>query len=263
MTFTVRVIDTTPPVVTVPADVTIEATGPLGTTHRFAASASDNVDGVFAATCTAASGATFALGSTTVTCRAADAAGNVATPMTFTVRVIDTAPPVVTVPANVTIDRAPINFSFTASATDAVDGALVPACTSPSGSKFPIGTTTVTCQATDARGNVGSATFTVTVRPGRSPIDTVPVAMPAHYRLKANTVLTGFLKARDADGDRLTFQLVKNESSGKVIIDPVTGAFSYTPNRRAEDHATFRFRVSDGKHWSRAAEVTVANDRHP
>ncbi len=59
MTFTVRVIDTTPPVVTVPADVTIEATGPLGAAHGFAASASDDVDGTIAATCTAASGATF------------------------------------------------------------------------------------------------------------------------------------------------------------------------------------------------------------
>ena len=68
MTFTVRVIDTTPPVVTLPADVTLEATGPLGATHRFAVSASDGVDGTFAATCRAASGATFALGSTTVTC---------------------------------------------------------------------------------------------------------------------------------------------------------------------------------------------------
>ena len=155
MTFTVRVIDTTPPVVTVPADVTIEATGPLGTTHHFAASASDAVDGTVAATCSAASGARFALGSTTVTCGAADAAGNAAAPKTFTVRVIDTTPPVVTVPANVTIDKPPAKYTFTASATDAVNGGLVPVCTPPSGTKFPVGTTTVTCRATDARGNVG------------------------------------------------------------------------------------------------------------
>ncbi len=37
--------DTTAPALTVPADVTIEAAGPLGATHTFAASATDDVDG--------------------------------------------------------------------------------------------------------------------------------------------------------------------------------------------------------------------------
>jgi hypothetical protein len=36
-------------------------------------------------------------------------------------------------------------------------------CTPPSGSVFPIGTTTVTCTATDSQGNSASCTFTVTV----------------------------------------------------------------------------------------------------
>jgi hypothetical protein len=37
-------------------------------------------------------------------------------------------------------------------------------CTPPSGSVFPIGTTTVTCKATDATGNSGSGSFKVRVR---------------------------------------------------------------------------------------------------
>ena len=84
-------------------------------------------------------------------------------------------------------------------------------------------------------------------------------------------MLTGFLKGRDADDDPLhptthsprgggpglTFQLVQNDSGGKVVIDPRTGAFSYTPKKRADDHESFTFRVSDGTHWSNAAEITV------
>jgi hypothetical protein len=51
-----------------------------------------------------------------------------------------------------------------------VDGPLPATCTPASGSLFPIGTTPVTCSATDAHGNTGSATFTVTV----TLVDTTP-----------------------------------------------------------------------------------------
>ena len=48
-------------------------------------------------------------------------------------------------------------------ATDDVDPAPTVGCTPPSGSAFDLGTTTVTCTATDATGNSSSATFNVTV----------------------------------------------------------------------------------------------------
>ena len=48
-------------------------------------------------------------------------------------------------------------------ATDDVDPAPTVGCTPPSGSAFDLGTTTVTCTATDATGNSTSATFNVTV----------------------------------------------------------------------------------------------------
>ena len=81
--------------------------------------------------------------------------------------IVDTTAPVVTVPANITVNAispagAPVSFS--SSAVDAVDGPLTSVCTPASGSTFPIATTTVTCSATDAAGNTGSAAFTVTVR---------------------------------------------------------------------------------------------------
>lgn len=75
--FTVTVLDTTPPVVTVPSDATATATSTSGAVVTYApASALDVVAGTVPATCTPASGSTFALGQTTVTCTATDPSGN-------------------------------------------------------------------------------------------------------------------------------------------------------------------------------------------
>src|SRR6185437_8213975 len=63
---TLVVADNTPPVITVPANITTEATGPSGAVVTFTTSATDNVDGTDATTATPASGSTFALGTTTV-----------------------------------------------------------------------------------------------------------------------------------------------------------------------------------------------------
>ena len=51
----------------------------------------------------------------------------------------------------------------------AAKGNVSVVCTPPSGSTFPVGTTTVNCLATDACGNTTNCTFTVTV------VDTIPV----------------------------------------------------------------------------------------
>ncbi|MEX1357003.1 MAG: HYR domain-containing protein, partial [Gaiellaceae bacterium] len=77
-TFTVSVVDTTAPSLTVPADITVDATSPAGAVVTYSASAFDIVDGSVAPTCSPASGETFAIGDTTVTCTAEDAAGNAA-----------------------------------------------------------------------------------------------------------------------------------------------------------------------------------------
>jgi hypothetical protein len=122
--------------------------------------------------CLPASGSTFPLGTTTVTCKATDAAGNQGT-ATFTVKVVDTTPPTIAVPANMTVAAtsatgAPVTYPLP-SATDLVTTTLSVSCTPGSGSTFPLGTTTVTCKATDAAGNQGTATFTVTVTPPVTP----------------------------------------------------------------------------------------------
>jgi predicted extracellular nuclease len=78
----------------------------------------------------------------------------------------DLMPPVVTVPADQQVTaQGPFGalVTYTASATDDIDGSVAVTCAPASGSLFAVGATLVSCTATDAVGNVGSATFTVTV----------------------------------------------------------------------------------------------------
>jgi uncharacterized repeat protein (TIGR01451 family) len=90
--FLIQVVDTTSPVVSVPAALTREATSAAGAVVTFIASAIDLVDGGDAVVCVPASGSTFAIGSTTVHCSATDAAGNTTT-AAFTVMVVSAPPP--------------------------------------------------------------------------------------------------------------------------------------------------------------------------
>jgi HYR domain-containing protein len=79
----------------------------------------------------------------------------------------DTTPPLVTVPTGLTsAATGPTGavVSYTASATDDVDGPVPVSCSPSSGGTFPIGTTTVHCTATDSSGNNASASFTIHVK---------------------------------------------------------------------------------------------------
>lgn len=171
--FTVTVVDTTPPKIAPHDPVTAEATGPSGSAVLYASpETTDAVDGTGVATCLPASGSTFALGETTVTCTAMDAAGNVADPTSFTVSVVDTTPPALTLPGSIgpvegnTLGGATVTFAT--SASDLVDGTVEVTCDAASGSVFPVGPTTVSCSAVDTRGNRATGSFAVTV------VDTTP-----------------------------------------------------------------------------------------
>ena len=169
--FVVRVVDTTAPRLVVPSPLTAEATGPAGAKVEFTASAKDLVDRAIDARCSPGSGFTYPLGASQVSCTARDASGNGAS-ASFTVTVVDTTAPVLTLPANRTLQATSTKgarVTYAVSATDLVDGAIAPACSPASGATFPVGATTVTCTARDARGNATSGTFMVTVTPFPQP----------------------------------------------------------------------------------------------
>jgi large repetitive protein len=83
----VTVRDVEAPSLSVPLDITFNATGPSGAVVNYQVFATDNV-AVTSLSCTKLSGATFPIGYTEVKCTAADAAGN-STSSTFGVAVRD------------------------------------------------------------------------------------------------------------------------------------------------------------------------------
>ncbi|MEH0573809.1 HYR domain-containing protein [Streptomyces sp. B21-108] len=169
-TAVVTVVDTTPPVVTVD-DRTVEATGPDGAVVEYSATAVDTVDGPTKVICTPPPGATFPVGTTTVTCTSTDAHENTGTD-TAVITVVDTTAPVVTVDDRAVPATGPAGavIEYTATAQDLVDGPVAVTCTPLSGSTFPVGTTTVTCTATDAAGNTGTDTAVFTVVDDGKPV---------------------------------------------------------------------------------------------
>ncbi|MBA4138222.1 MAG: hypothetical protein C0518_12975 [Opitutus sp.] len=169
--FQVTVRDTTAPALSVPAGVTAEATSAAGANVSYASATATDAVGVTAVTYSAASGSTFALGTTNVSVNASDAAGN-SSSGSFSVTVQDTTAPALSVPANITAEAtsaAGASVSYApATATDAVGVASI-TYSAASGSTFALGTTTVSVQAADAAGNASAGSFAVTVQDTTAP----------------------------------------------------------------------------------------------
>ncbi|MBX3738609.1 MAG: HYR domain-containing protein [Candidatus Didemnitutus sp.] len=199
--FTITVQDTTPPVITAPANITAEATSAAGAAVSYSASAADLVDGNVAVTGSPASGSVFPLGTTSVSLSAADSRNNSAS-ASFSVTVHDTTAPALTVPASQTIEAtsaAGAVANFAASATDAV-GVTSLTYSAASGSTFPLGNTTVTVSASDAAGNTSSGSFTVTVVDTTAPALTVPANQTIEATSAAGAVANFVPTATDAVG---------------------------------------------------------------
>src|ERR671931_534775 len=177
---TVTINDTTPPVVSVPGDFSVETESTGGGIVTFSASATDNVDGPLPVTCSPASGSTFPVGTTKVTCTATDSHQNTGSAdFNVTVNLVDHTAPVITVPASFSVNTpnpSGTSVTYSASATDNLDGPVTPSCAPASGSTFPLGQTTVTCTATDTHGNTSQKSFTITVVlvDTTAPVITVP-----------------------------------------------------------------------------------------
>lgn len=175
ITRTVDVSDTHAPTITgVPTDITKEATSGEGAVVSYDMPTATDLEGEdVVVECDPLPGSAFGMGPTTVSCSATDSYGNTAS-ASFVVTVEDTTRPVISgTPDDMTVtatdDEGAIVTYEDPTATDAVDEEVEVSCEPPSGSTFAIGTTEVTCSATDDAGNTEETTFSVTVEEEATP----------------------------------------------------------------------------------------------
>jgi uncharacterized repeat protein (TIGR01451 family) len=212
----VTVVDTTPPVVTPPANITqAAAAGQCSASlNPGTATAADTCAGALTPTGTRSDGKAltdpYPVGTTTITWSATDPSGNKGS-ASQTITVKDTQPPAIACPGSITVPATSASgavVSFTVGASDACGAATVTSMP-PSGSTFPVGTTPVTSTAIDAAGNQSTCSFTVTV----TPIADLSLTMSA----SPSPVVTG---------GSLTYTLVATNNGpqpalGVVLADPL------------------------------------------
>ncbi len=129
--------------------------------------------------CNPTSGSTFPVGTTQVNCTATDQSSSVLSTCNFSVTVIGSSTCTITCPANVTATESPsgsgsATVTYPTPTSTGTCAAAPVACSPPSGSTFPIGTTTVHCTRSDPAGNVSTCSFTVTVTGGTPCVITCP-----------------------------------------------------------------------------------------
>ena len=167
-------------------------------------------------------------------------------------------PPVLDLPADIAVAPDGVagasSVSWTATASDALDGPITPTCIPASGSAFPFGVTAVTCSATNSLGLTSSGSFTVTV---------------------GNLGWLGFYQPIDNNG---VLNTVKGGSSVPVkfnvtagdtlVTDPAIAAVSWVsipcPDQSASDAIEQTVTsASSGLRWDAGSQQFIYNWRTP
>jgi uncharacterized delta-60 repeat protein len=164
-------VDTTPPLLTLPGPITVEAEFNGGARVDFTVGASDGLDPSPVVSALPASGSQFGIGMTTVVVTATDWAGNTKTGF-FTVTVQDTTKPVILAPVGgftplditAAADGSAVlpDYRDQARTSDAGDVLFV-SQSPPAGTPILFGKTLVTLTAHDHAGNTQSISFEVVV----------------------------------------------------------------------------------------------------
>ena len=291
--FVVRVVDTLGPVFSgVPnGALEREANGPTGSVVTYTQpTATDKGTGEpRPVTCTPPPGALFPLGATEVTCAARDERGN-RSEVSFSVLVKDTTAPTLTVPAPLSVtassaagapatDAAVAAFLAGATASDLVTTAPVVAHDAPQ--VLPVGTTNVTFTATDAAGNVGTASSTVTVfapatggqTPPQAPPSVLPVAVPDRTppgAVRGLRVVAGDKRVRltwtlptDPDFDHLSIARSGAATDAREAVTVYTGRGTTFEDRGVRNGVEYRYVLVgyDSEQNTSAAVAAVATPK--
>lgn len=168
----VVVIDTTAPTLTVPDDVTVEASSMENNQVDLGNATADDITGISSVTNNAPE--VFPFGTTIVTWTATDNVGNTIS-KEQTVTVVDTTPPQIRAPDDLIIEATDLEENIVDLGLPWVEDIIgVESYTNDAPDFFPIGMTTVTWTATDTSGNIVTDTQVVTINDTTQPTITPP-----------------------------------------------------------------------------------------
>jgi gliding motility-associated-like protein len=270
--FTVTVNDTQNPAITCPADITQNNdAGVCGANIVYATPVgTDNCPApVTALTAGQASGTVFPVGTTTVTYTVTDASSNTAT-CSFDVTVDDTENPTIVCPANMTQanDLNVCGATITYATPVGLDNCPAPVTAltagQASGTVFPIGTTTVTYEVTDASSNTATCSFDVTVNDTQNPAIVCPANITQANDLNvcgANITYATPVGTDNCPAPITT--LTAGQASGTVFpIGTTTVTYLVTDASANTNTCSFTVTVNDTQNPAITcpANITQAND---
>ena len=241
-TTTIQVVDTTPPQLSVPADVVVEATSAEMQITIGQATADD----VFPVTISNDAPTVFNIGTTNVTWTAVDANGNKVTAIQ-SVLAQDTTPPVINMDDVFTVEATDPNgtpFNINYEISDSCNCGLITSVFVPDLATYPLGTTQVELQVTDANGNVAKKMTTIHVADTTSPQITLPADITVEATSAAMQVTIGQATADD--------------------IFPVTVSNNTLPSYSLGTHfVTWTATDSNGNKSTAVQQITVKDTTSP
>jgi gliding motility-associated-like protein len=255
-TFQVVVSDNQTPSITCPANISVSNDpASCGANVMYnVPTATDNCSNLTVTrTAGPASGGFFPIGNTTVTYVAYDGSGNSDT-CSFTVTVTDDEDPTLSCPGNITVDTdvnacgAIVNFNVIPS--DNCSGFVIGQTDNTglsSGSFFPVGTTTLAYEVTDASGNTASCTFDVTVEDNDPPTLTCPTNFTVNLTTECDYTLEDFTQiaiGADNCGGTQFVTLTQTPAPGIVMVDGDSETVTITATDQVGNSSTCTFTVS-------------------
>jgi len=174
------------------------------------------------------------------------------------------SPPQITCPADIIKNNDPGQCSavvtYTVTATDDC-GPVAVVCNPPSGSIFPVGTTVVTCKATDSANQTTQCAFNVTVKDIEPPVLTSSVAISTFWSPNHDLVNVGLAaSATDNCPDPVTFNVTVY---GDEDDQTDTGDGNFSPDAKNVASGTLRLRSErQGNGDGRVYLIVIAATDH-